>query len=121
MSAAIEKARIAWKSGMPDWVEALAQECAASSQNKVAVRLGRSATMISQVLSNTYPGDLIDLEERFRAEFQAAVVVCPALGQIPASDCLAWRKKAREFQNTNSLRIRMFRACRSCKLNRREA
>lgn len=119
MNGPVKIAREAWGAEMPDWIEALALECARSSQNKVAAKLGRSAALVSQVLRNKYPGDLDGLEERFRAEFQAADVECPALGLIPLATCLGWRRKAQDFQNTNSLRVRMFRACSGCPKNKR--
>lgn len=119
MSGPVEIARAAWGEDMPDWIEALALECARSSQNKVAVKLGRSAALVSQVLRAKYPGDLGGLEERFRAEFQAAAIYCPTLGAIPLSTCLDWRRKAQDFQNTNSQRVRMYRACSGCPRNRR--
>lgn len=58
MSGPVETAAKAWGDAMPDWVAALARECAATSQNKVAARLGRSAALVSQVLRNNYKADL---------------------------------------------------------------
>lgn len=119
MTGPVQIARDAWGVQIPDWIEALAQECDRSSQNRVAAKLGRSAALVSQVLRNKYPGDLDGLEERFRAEFQAAEITCPALGAITLTSCLDWRRKAQNFQNTNSLRVRMFRACAGCPKNLR--
>lgn len=120
MSGQIEIARLAWGDAMPDWIAALARECEATSQNRVAARIRYSAALVSQLLRRKYPGDLAAIEERFRAEFMDEAVQCPALGPLPASDCLEWRRKARDFQNTNSLRVRMCRACRICPRNRKE-
>jgi hypothetical protein len=55
MTAPLDVARNAWGEALPDWVEALALECGLSSQNKVAVRLGRSAAMISLILRAKCP------------------------------------------------------------------
>lgn len=120
MTGPLHIARAAWGVDIPDWIEALALECEHSSQNKVAAKLDRSGALVSQVLRNKYPGDLIGLEERFRAEFQDAGVDCPVLGQIALTACLDWRRKARNFQNTNGLRVRMFRACAACPKNRKD-
>ncbi|WP_172298308.1 hypothetical protein [Pseudoruegeria sp. HB172150] len=110
----------AWGDEPPDWILALADACAASSQNKVAKRLGMSATVISQTLRRKYPGDLSNLEQLVQARLMGAVVDCPALGELPLADCQAWREKAKDFLGTNSLRVRMYRACTRCPLNPKE-
>ncbi len=120
MSGPTEIARTAWGDTMPDWIETLARECEATSQNRVAARINRSAALISQLLRRKYPGDLAGIEERVRAEFTDAAIQCPVLGKMPASECLQWRRKGRSFQNTNSLRVKMFRACLHCPMNRKE-
>lgn len=114
MSGPVEIAREHWGADMPDWIARLAEQCAASSQNKVAVKLGRSAALISQVLRNKYPGDLRAVEELFRGHFMAETVLCPALGVLPLNECHDWMAKARHFTNANSLRVRMYRACKKC-------
>lgn len=120
MSTPSEIAREHWGADLPDWIADLARECEASSQNKVAARLGRSASLISQVLRAKYPGDLGAVEELFNGVFNAATVECPALGKIPANECRHWREKSRNFVNINSLRVRMYRACSNCPRNRKE-
>lgn len=120
MTGPVEKARAAWGPEIPDWVEALAAECAASSQNKVAQALGRSATLVSNVLAKKYPGDLAAVEDLFNGAFLNARVGCPALGLIPTNECRHWREKARRFVNINALRVRMYRACVNCPRNRKE-
>ncbi|MDO5704062.1 MAG: hypothetical protein Q4G49_03195 [Paracoccus sp. (in: a-proteobacteria)] len=114
MTGPVETARAAWGADLPEWVEALAQECAASSQNRVAQRLDRSGALISQLLRRKYPGDLAAVEELFNAVFRNSRVNCPALGDIAATACRDWRDKARHFENTNSHRVRMYRACHTC-------
>lgn len=113
----ITVARAAWGNAMPDWVLALAEECQKASQNKVAVRMGYSPATISLVLRAKYPGNLSAIEEVFKGVFQAAVVDCPALGTLPTHECKGWRDKASDFVSTNSLRVRMFRACNRCPVN----
>lgn len=121
MSTPSEIARECWGADMPEWIGQLAAECEASSQNKVAARIGRSAALVSQVLRAKYPGDLEAVEELFNGVFNAAVVDCPALGVLPANECRLWREKARAFVNVNSLRVRMYRACSSCPRNMKES
>lgn len=120
MSGPLEIARSAWGDDLPEWVEALAIECAATSQNKVASRMGRSAALISQVLRAKYPADLRAVEEVFRGVFQEARVSCPALGTIPANECQDWRRRTRTFASGNPLRVRMFRACAHCPRNMKD-
>lgn len=114
MSLQLETARECWGEDLPDWVEALARECAATSQNQVAKRLERSSTLISQVLRAKYPGDLRAVEDLVRGHLMAETVACPSLGALPLHECRSWMAKAHQFQNTNSLRVRMYRACRTC-------
>jgi hypothetical protein len=114
-------ARACWKAAgrpMPEWVAALAAESAATSQNRVAERMGRSAALVSQVLRAKYPGDLQAVEEVFNGAFRAAVLECPALGTIPTNVCRDWRVKSRRLVNVNAQRVAMFRACSACPRNR---
>lgn len=114
MSGPVEIAREAWGDDLPDWVAALARECAATSQSKVAARLGRSAALVSQVLRRKYAADLAGVEQVFRGVFEHLTVECPSLGTIPANVCRDWQLKAVRFVNVNSERVRMYRACNSC-------
>lgn len=114
MSGPVETARAAWGAELPDWVEALAAACAATSQSAVAKRMNRSAAVVSQVLRRKYPGNLAAVEDVFRGAFQALEVACPSMGTIPANECRDWQRRAYRFAGVNSLRVRMFRACRAC-------
>lgn len=114
VSTPIDIARAAWGAALPDWVAQLAEECGKTSQNKVAKRMKRSASLVSHVLRNKYPGDMQAVEEVVRGVFMASTVVCPALGEISTADCRDWMRKSRSFSNENSERVRMFRACRAC-------
>lgn len=120
MSTPLQTAMAAWGPDLPDWIEAMAIECGDASQAAVARALGRSGSMISQVLRNRYAGDLAALEEVFRGAYMQARVHCPALGAIPTNDCQTWRRKARQFVTGNPLRVRMYRACTQCPRNREE-
>ncbi|MEM6836310.1 MAG: transcriptional regulator [Cyanobacteria bacterium P01_C01_bin.120] len=94
----------------PDWIQELSRQCDASSQRKVAGRLGVSPAVVNQLLKNSYPGDMVGMEARVRGEFMALVVACPVLGELSSKDCQQWQRKT--FAATNPLRVQMYRACR---------
>ena len=114
MSAPLDKARAAWGADMPDWVALMARKCAETSQNRVAREIGRSASLVSAVLSASYQGDMAAVEDVVRGVYMRTTVDCPQLGTIRTSDCQDWRLKARSFAATNSLRVDMYRACHRC-------
>lgn len=95
----------------PDWESVLREEISKSSQNKVAKKLGVSASMVSQALKGTYPGNLTLLIERVEGAFMNRSCECPVLGDIPANECLDHQN--RPFSATNPQRVRIYRACRN--------
>lgn len=109
-----------WGDAPPDWILCLRRQCAASSQRQVAEKLGRSAGLVSQVLSRSYKGDMAGVEDAVRGAFMDATVTCPALGILPTDECQAWRRKARTGVRTNALRVRMLNACQTCPRNQKE-
>jgi hypothetical protein len=110
----LDIARAAWGDALPDWVQLLAEECIRTSQNRVAKRLNRSASLVSAVLRAKYSGDMGAVEDVVRGVYMAQTVQCPVLGEISTADCRDWMAKSRSFSNENSERVRMFRACRAC-------
>lgn len=114
MSGPVEAAEAAWGEELPDWVVALARACAETSQAAVARRIGRSGSLVSQVLRKLYPGDLVAVEELVRGALLAETVPCPALGPLAKDQCAGWRRAARDFAGHNMLRVQMYRACRRC-------
>ena len=114
MSGPVDIARAAWGGDVPDWVLALAEACAATSQNRVAQRLERSASLVSTVLRNKYAGDLDAVEERVRGVFMQATVACPVLGDLATDECQRWRSRAHKLEGHNTRRVQMYRACRRC-------
>lgn len=113
----LAKAKAAWKAELPDWVRALAEACNASSQNKVAMRLDRSGSMVSMVLGGTYGdkgGDMAALEDRVRGVLMAETVECPAFGNLPLNECQDWQKRAAQRPGYNTLSVTMYRACNRC-------
>jgi len=114
---ATDRAAAAWGEAMPDWVRALAESADATSQARVAKRIGYSPAVVSHVLANRYPGDLDKVATTIRAHLMAGAVACPELGALPLADCLDWRAKAKAFAATSSRRLLMYRACRACPHN----
>jgi len=113
-------ARRAWGDA-PEWVMALARACDESSQAAVARRISYSAPTVSQVLSNTYRGDLVQIEGVVAGLFMSATVNCPEQGEMARNVCLDWQK--RPYTDASAMHIHMHRACRSCPLatrNQRE-
>lgn len=119
MSGPLDVARAAWGDDLPDWVELLANECAKSSQNKVATRLKRSAALVSNVLRKKYTGNMEAVEDQVRGVYENATVICPALGEIGTNTCRNWQLKGRSYSNVNSEQVRMYRACNRCPRSKR--
>lgn len=113
-------ARAAW-SELPDWIEALARECDASSQTQAAERIGVSAGAVNALLRHRYQASTAKMEARVRGHLMAATVSCPVLGELATDQCQEWQDKSRTYAATSSLRVRMMRACRACPLNRKKA
>lgn len=114
----VDAARAAWTEGVPDWVARLAEECARTSQSKVAGRLGYSGSVVSGILHAKYKGSLDAVEEKVRGVLMGARVECPALGSISTVSCREWRERAVDFSGHNALRVKMYRACSGCPRNR---
>lgn len=121
MTGPVAIARAAWGEEITDWIQRLAEECEATSQNKVAARMGRSASLVSAVLRRKYSGDMTAVEEIVRGLFFSRTVACPGLGEISTATCRTWMRAAAHFSNVNSERVRMYRACRSCPRMKKEA
>lgn len=117
MSGPISTAQRAWGADAPLWVKMLATACSEASQNRIAKQLGVSAALISNVLANKYRGDMVRIEDLVNGVFMNGTIICPALGEIPISDCRGWREKAKKFGNSNSQRVKMYRACNACQTN----
>lgn len=120
MSELVDTTREAWGGQMPDWVEALARVCAASSQSRVAREMGRSASLVSMVLRARYPGDLEAVEDLVRGRYMNGKVACPAHGELPTHLCRLWRDRSKNFSGHNAEWVRMHRACSRCPRNRKE-
>jgi len=112
---AIEIVREKWGQLLPDWLQALAEACDATSQRKVAKLLGYSATTINQVINNGYGSGLREIEATVRAKLLTQDVECPVLGTISSDRCLD--EQRRPFAATSGLRVRLWRTCKVCQRN----
>lgn len=110
-------AQDAWDNTPPDWIVALATTCDQTSQNKASTRLGISASTVSQLLRNKYPGNMARMEERIRSALMQTEIRCPALGKISGEACLKWRDRSKGLSSASPLVVGMFRSCRNCPLN----
>ena len=112
---AIDRARAAWGDALPDWVAELAGACDASSQSRVARRIGYSASVISQVLTRTYRGSLATVEQKVRGALMRETIECPVMGELSRDRCIDnQRLAARGVIATSSMRSRLYHACRRC-------
>ncbi len=116
MMSKIETAKKHWGDELPDWVEVLATECDASSQNKVAAKINKSAAAISQVLSKTYPGTVDNIETAVRRLLMNSEHECPMFGIILERECET--NQTRPFCiSGNPIKNRLYKACQRCKFN----
>ena len=107
----VGNARACWGKALPDWVAALARECARGSASGVAQRLGYSVAVVSSVVRCNYRGDLGKVEAKVRGAFMGEVLECPVLGEIARDRCIA--EQGRKFVGSSAVRAKLFRACRA--------
>ena len=110
MKSNMAKAKATWGNDTPEWVITLAEACDEKDQGRISSVVGYSAATVSQVLSNSYKGDM----KRFRTAVEGALmdftVNCPVLGELPANYCLTYQR--RPFAATNPERVKLYKACR---------
>lgn len=106
----VDKADAAWD-GAPAWVRRLAEEADRIGQTATAKRIDYSAATVSQVISNSYRGDLRRVEQMVLGALMAATVNCPVKGEMARDVCMKWQDKP--FAATSADRTRMFHACRA--------
>ena len=114
----VAKAVAAWGDAMPDWVGALAAEANRTSSQEAAVRIGYSPAVVSQILSNAYPGDVDRVAQKVRGALLGHRVICPVLGEIGKDICI--EQQGKPFSSSSSMRVRLYHACKTCP-NRRSA
>ena len=101
-----------------DWLVVLRQASKARKQSVVAAEIGYSATVVSQVLSGTYKGDLRAVQQKVEGALMGLTVECPVIGTLPRNRCLEYQRQP--FAATNHIRVQFSRACPTCP-NRRGA
>lgn len=106
-----QKAGDAWGIDLPDWVKELARRADATGQKAAGAAINYSAATVSQVISNTYKGDLGCVEEMVRGAWMAAHVRCPVLGSIGRDLCLRHQKTP--LSTANPMSVRLFHTCRN--------
>ncbi|WP_080823340.1 transcriptional regulator, partial [Agrobacterium genomosp. 2] len=89
----LEKARAAWGEQPPEWIIALAEACNAENQTLVGKRIGYAGSTVSQLLSNSYPGDVGRIEQLVRGALMSETVRCPVLQEIGRDVCLGWQRR----------------------------
>lgn len=95
-----------------DWLTVLREQCARSSQAKVAKQLGYSPAVVNQVLKGTYTGDVNRVQRAVEGALMGLTVECPVIGEIPRNRCLEYQRQ--KFAATNPLRVALSRACPTC-------
>jgi len=112
----IEKVRDVCGNDCPDWIMALADACDHESQKSVAERIGYSPAVVNTVLKGTYGAGLDAIELAVRGALLAETVECPVYGDLEGHRCLEYQR--RKFAATNPVRVRLYRACRTCLNNK---
>lgn len=94
------------------WLDELRKFRDTHGGKKTAEAIGYSATVVSQVLSATYKGDLKAVQQKVEGALMGLSVDCPVVGELPRNRCLDYQRQS--FGATNPMRVRMAQACPSC-------
>lgn len=94
------------------WFKALQAEAQKTSINKTARRIGYSPSVVSQVLSGVYEGNLDNVKSRVEGALMNHTVECPVSGEIKLDTCLD--NQALPFSTANPFRVQIYKACRRC-------
>lgn len=84
----------------------------AGTQTKVATELNVSGPVVSQLLKDSYMGDVPTLAARIRGLYMAETVTCPVMGTLGRNHCLDYQ--ARPLAFTNPQRAALHQACKTC-------
>lgn len=103
---------------IPDWLDVLRAHRDAHGGKKTADAIGYSPTVVSQVLSGNYKGDLNAVRQKVEGALMGMTVDCPVVGELPRNRCLEYQRQP--FAATNHLRVQLAKACKTCP-NRRGA
>lgn len=97
------------------WVTLLRAAREEHGPTAVGRTIGYSASVVIDVCEGRYKADPGRVKEAVMATIGAAEVTCPVLGVIGLDACRKHRKAP--FSATNPLRVRLWKACRSCPNN----
>lgn len=95
----------------PLWIKELRKQVELHGQKKVALEIGYSHALVSQVINGKYSGDLNSVERAVRGAYLGDTVNCPVMGELESNRCMQFQKEP--FTATNPVRVKRFRACRS--------
>ena len=95
-----------------DWLSVLREHRKTHGNGPTATKIGYSPTVVSQVLSGKYPGDLSAIQKAVEGGLMGMTVQCPVVGEMPRNVCLEYQR--RSFQATNPLRVQLHKACPAC-------
>lgn len=108
---AMQIAQAHWQP-VPEWVRLLADYSDTHTQAAAARKIGRSASLVNQVLKQKYPGDLAAVQARVETALKVEMVRCPILGSITGSECL--KHQGAPYYSGNHVAVALFRQCRRC-------
>ncbi len=101
-----------------DWMTVLREHRDSQGNGPTAKKIGYSPTVVSQVLTGNYKGDLKAIQKAVEGGLMDMTVNCPVIGELPRNVCLLYQR--REFAATNHVRVQLSRSCPTCP-NRRGA
>ena len=94
------------------WLDELRRHRDTHGGKKTAEVIGYSGTVVSQVLSGSYKGDLTAVQQKVEGALMGLTVDCPVIGEIPRNRCLEYQRQP--FSATNPMRVRLSKACQTC-------
>jgi len=110
----LERALAGWGADLPDWVEALARACDASSQTEIGKLLRYSRTAICLLVNGEYHCNQTAIETRIRLVLMRPPAIhCPGEGREISSEACAARAVS-PMPMSSPQELRAWTACRTC-------
>lgn len=94
------------------WLDELRKFRDTHGGKKTADAIGYSTTVVSQVLSGSYKGDMSAVQQKVEGALMGLSVECPVIGELPRNRCLDFQRNG--FGATNPIRVRISQACPTC-------
>jgi hypothetical protein len=94
------------------WLDELRKCRDTHGGRKAADTIGYSTTVVSQVLSGSYKGDMQAVRQKVEGALMGLSVECPVIGELPRNRCLDYQRQA--FSAANPMRVRLAQACPTC-------